>query len=283
VGAKESAQAPGIAGAVMVLGRESPLGTEVCRVVTESGYCLAPAGSRIPALIIASELALPAGPLTSRLLRRRAARRRRQLVRAVRLARPRGAVRLVGLSSAFISGRHTDTGSDRTWLWGAPPETADALAVEAAAEAFTELGGTSVVLRLGWAYGRADRLTRQILAAGARGWQLLDGPPSARVPMVEISDAAAAAAAALSAPAGLYYVTDGSPRTQRQLAEIIQAGLHRELHPLADARWGRGRLFGRSRPVDGSEFTAATAWQPRHPDAAERLEQLCRTPEGQPP
>lgn len=263
----------------MVLGQESPLGDEVRRALTAGGYGLAPVGSRISSLVIASELAVPGGPLTSRLRRRRAARQSRQLVRAARLARDCGAVRLVGLSSAFIFGRHAGTRSDRTWLQGAPPETAQALAVEAAAEAFTELGGTSVVLRLGWTYGRTDRLTRQILAAGARGWQLLDGPPSARVPTITITDAAAAAVAALAAPAGLYYVTDGSPRTQRELAQVIQSGLGRELHPLADARWGQGQLFGRSRPVDGSRFRVAADWQPRYPDTAERLGQICRLPD----
>ena len=116
-------------------------------------------------------------------------------------------------------------------------------------------------------------MTRRILAAGARGWQLLDGPSSVCVPTVEFHDAAAAAVAALSAPAGLYYVTDGHPRTQGELTEIITAGLGRELHPLADAHWGHGQLFGYHRPVDGSKFRAITDWRPRYPDAAERLGQ----------
>ena len=50
-----------------------------------------------------------------------------------------------------------------------PPETAQSLAAEAAAESFAGLGGTAVVLRLGWTYGETDRLSRQILAAAARG------------------------------------------------------------------------------------------------------------------
>jgi nucleoside-diphosphate-sugar epimerase len=267
----------GTAGTVTVLGQDLPLGAEVCQALTAGGYPVGSAGSRVSALIIASELAVPGGPLISRHRRRRGARQCRELVRAARLARDRGASRLVGLSSAFIFGRHAHLGSDRSWLCGAPPETAQALAVEAAAEIFTEFGGTSVVLRLGWTYGRTDRLTRQILQAGARGWQLLDGPPGAYVPMVEISDAAVAAVAALSAPPGLYYVTDGRARNQRELAQIVQEGLGRELHTLADGRWGRGRLLGRSRLVDGSPFGAVTGWRPRFADAAEQLGHLCRT------
>jgi nucleoside-diphosphate-sugar epimerase len=273
---------PWTAGTVTVLGQDSPLGAEVCRALTAGGYRPGASGPRMPALIIASELAVPAGPLISRHRRRRGARQCREFVRAARLARDRGASRLVGLSSAFIFGRHAHMGSDRSWLCGAPPETAQALAAEAAAEAFTELGGTSVVLRLGWTYGQADRLTRQILQTAARGWQLLDGPHDACVPMVEISDAAAAAVAALAAPPGLYYVTDGHARNQRELAQIVQDGLGRELHTLADGRWGRGRLFGSSRLVDGSPFRAVTGWRPCLPDAAEQLRHLCRTFEDQP-
>jgi hypothetical protein len=278
VSADEPAPTPGRPGAVMVLGRESALGAEVCRALAAGGYRLAPAGSRVSALIIATDLAVPAGPLTSRLRRRRAARQSRQLARTARFARDRGAERLVALSSAFIFGRHAGPRPDRSWLQGAPPETAQALAAEAAAEAFTELGGTSVVLRLGWTYGTADQLTRQVLAAAARGWQLLDGPPGALVPTIEITDAAAAAVAALAAPAGLYYVTDGPPRTQHELAQIIQTGLGRQLHPLDDERWGHGPLFGRSRPVDASRFRTAAGWQPGHPDTAQRLRQLCQLP-----
>jgi nucleoside-diphosphate-sugar epimerase len=277
VRAQRPAGTPWTAGTVTVLGQDSPLGAEVCRTLTAGGYPPGAAGPRISALIIASELAVPAGPLTSRHRRRRGARQCLEFVTAARLARDRGASRMVGLSSAFIFGRHAHVGSDRSWLCGAPPETAQALAAEAAAETFTELGGTSVVLRLGWTYGRTDRITRQILQAAARGWQLLDGPPGACVPVVEISDAAAAAVAALSAPPGLYYVTDGRARNQRELARIFQDGLGRELHPLADGRWGRGRLFGSSRLVDGSLFPAATGWRPRSPAAAERLGHLCRT------
>jgi nucleoside-diphosphate-sugar epimerase len=222
-------------------------------------------------LVIASELALPAGWLVSRHRRWRAARRRDQLIAVARLARECGATRLVALSSALLCGRPPGPGPGRSWLEGARPEAA--LAAEAAAQAFAGLGGTAVVLRLGWTYGDTDRLTRQIRAAAARGWLLLDGPPGASIPTIEIGDAASAAVAALTAPAGLYYVTDGSPRAQRELADAISAAVGRELHPLDDESWG---LFRCSAPVEGTEFRAVTGWRPRFPDSAERLSQLCR-------
>lgn len=257
--------------AVTVAGTRSPLEMAVCHELSASGYRPVPPGSDAPVLVIASELALPAGWLLSRYRRWRAARRRDQLMAAARLARERGAVRLVALSSALLCGRPSGP-----WPGDAPPEAAQALAAEAAAQAFAGLGGTAVVLRLGWTYGDTDRHTRQILAAAARGWLLLDGPPGARVPAVEISDAASAAVAALTAPAGLYYVTDGCPRAQRELADAIAAAAGRELHPLNDGAGGHGQLFGSSLPADDAEFWTVTGWRPRFPDAAERLSQLCQ-------
>ncbi|HEX3517266.1 MAG TPA: hypothetical protein VHT26_25020 [Trebonia sp.] len=263
--------------AVTVLGTRSPLEAAVCQALSASGYQPAPPGSDAPVLVIAGELALPAGWLVSRHRRWRAARRRDRLIAMARLARERGATRLVALSSALLCGRAPGAGPGRSWLRGTRPEAARALAAEAAAHAFAGLGGTAVVLRLGWTYGDTDRLTRQILAAAARGWLLLDGPPGASIPAIEISDAASAAVAALTAPAGLYYVTDGSPRAQHELADAISAAVGRELHPLEDESWG---LFRCSAPVDGAEFRAVTGWRPRFPDSAERLSQLCRARPG---
>ena len=110
-----------------------------------------------------------------------------------------------------------------------------------------------------------------------RGWLLLDGPPEARVPTIETTDAASAAVAALTAPAGVYDVTDGAPRAQRELADAIAAAAGRDLHPLNDGSRGHGQLFGCARPADGAEFRAVTGWRPRFPDAAERLSQLCQS------
>jgi hypothetical protein len=262
--------------AVTVVGTRSPLEVAVCRALSAGGYRLASMGSDAPVLVVAGELALPAGWLVSRCRRWRAAWRRDQFVAVARLARERGVTRLVALSSALVSGRSSGPGSGRLRRGDVPPEIAQALAAEAAAESFAGLGGAAVVLRLGWTYGETDRLTRQILAAAARGWLLLDGPPEARVPTVEISDAARAAAAALTAPAGTYYVTDGSPRALRELACAIAAAAGRELHPLDDGAWGHGQLFRYSRPADGAEFQAVTGWRPRFPDPAEQLSQLCQ-------
>jgi hypothetical protein len=287
--------------AIAVLGYRSALGAEVCRALAASGYEVRRAGGgpcehrqRSPrrpdevaplgraacpgsALVVVSELTLPVGALRS--LRRR--RQKRRLCRwadeVARLARGSGATTFVGLSSAFISGSqiHGQFGPSRAVK--PPAETAGALAVEAAAERFSDLGGQSIVLRLGWPYGAGDRLTRHVIGAGSRGWQVLDGPPGTRVPTIEISDAAMAAVAALRAPAGSYDVTDGHSRTQQELTDAIAAGFGRELHPLCDRRWGNGRLFGQSRRLDVTAFRSITGWRPRVADAAEQFAELART------
>jgi nucleoside-diphosphate-sugar epimerase len=265
--------------AVTVAGTGSPLEAAVCHELSASGYRPVPLGTGAPVLVIASEVALPAGWLVSRYRRWRAARRRDDLVAAARLARERGAARLVALSSALLCGLSSSPGPGRPepgrpQPGDVPPEAAQAIAAEAAAQAFAGLGGTAVVLRLGWTYGDTDRHTRQILAAARRGWLLLDGPPEILVPTIETTDAASAAVAALTAPAGVYYVTDGAARAQRELADAIASAAGRELHPLNDGSLGHGQLFGCSPPADGAEFRVATGWRPRFPDAAERLRQL---------
>ena len=58
MGTKEPDMAPGRARDVTVLGQDSPLGAEVCRMVTASGYRLRSAEFKTSALIIASELAV---------------------------------------------------------------------------------------------------------------------------------------------------------------------------------------------------------------------------------
>jgi hypothetical protein len=208
--------------------------------------------------------------------RRQGLRLRSQATGIAEQARESGTTTLVGLSSALICSGPAGSPSDGAWPADAPAEASAALAVEAAAIRFSELGGQSAILRLGWPDGAADPLTQRILAAGAKGWQLLDGPSGAFVPIIEGRDAAAAVIAALRVPAGVYHVTDGYPRTQGQLAKAIELGFGNVLHPLYDPRWGLGRIFGESRYLDGARFPRAGNWAPRVPDACDQLARLCR-------
>ena len=188
-------------------------------------------------------------------------------------ARHSGAARLTAISTVF---RYRD---DHGLLLhpGSPAEpsaeTASAAAAERAAHLFTRLGGDSVLLRLGWPYGRDECMTARILAAARRGWQLIDGDPAAWLAMIALPDAARAVVAALTLPAGTYNVTDGLSVTQGTLNARLAAGLGKNrLHPVGDPQWGaRGIPFGHSRRVSDTTFSDLTGWRPQMSNAAEGL------------
>lgn len=226
-------------------------------------------------VVLLGEQPIPSGGMHSARLRWAAPRWRRDALMAVEAAYHCGATTVVAISSIFVG--NVKRGDIRAHSWSrARPEVAAAVAVEAAADRFTALGGNAVVIRLGWPYGAGDPTTHRIIEGAAKGWQFLDGPPEALIPTVELHDGASGIAAALQLPAGSYDLTDGCPRTQGELAAAITDGTGRALHPLFDPQWGNGRLFGHSWPADHLPFRLATDWAPRHPDAAQHLFDLCR-------
>ena len=88
------------------------------------------------ALVLVSNLAVPAGPLRVFALRRKRSRMVEQADIIARIAWESGISRLVAVSSAFLESGHGEPGSDKP-----PPETAEAEAVEAAAKTFSDMGG----------------------------------------------------------------------------------------------------------------------------------------------
>jgi len=285
---------------VLLLGHRSALGASVRLRLRASGcdLCLLEKGSwpALPAraaragsleaaagdpaapaaLVVISELGLPSGVMGSLRWRCGRGRLRRQAAELARQASRCGVTDLVVVSSALRYRPAADSWLDENAPTDCSPETAAAEAAEIAAETFSVLGGHSVILRLGWPYGGDDRLTRRVIGAAAKGWQMFDGPPDVFLPTVEITDAAASILPALSAPAGRYNVTDGHPRTQAELSEALATGAGGALHPLFDLRWGHGSLFGRSRRADGTAFTSVTGWRPAFRDSAHRLAHLSR-------
>jgi hypothetical protein len=195
--------------------------------------------------------------------------------RAVTAAREHGAARVVAVSTVF---RYDD---DRGLPLhpGSPDltaaETAPAAAAEQAARLFTRLGGDSVVLRLGWACGRGEAITRRVVSAARHGWRLVDGDPAAWVALIAEPDAARAVVPALTVPPGTYHVTDGCPVTQGALNARLETALGRGLHRLDDPGWGDdGALFGPSRMITDAVFADRTGWRPHHVPAAETLAAL---------
>jgi nucleoside-diphosphate-sugar epimerase len=235
-------------------------------------HVLAPdSGARSPGLAGATVvfLTVPGPPG----LRRRPSAQATGFEEAALTARSRGAARVLVISTVFLyaddRGSFLDGGSPIQEA----PETAPAAAAERAARLFAQLGGDSVVVRLGWTYGRDD-ITSRVLAAARRGWRLIDGEPDAWLAMIAETDAADAVLPALSVPVGTYNVTDGCPVTQATLNARLAGATGRSLHPLDDPRWGGGILFGTSRRILDGRFGKLTGWQPRVPRAAESLADL---------
>jgi len=197
--------------------------------------------------------------------------------RAVLAARTAGASRVVVLSTAF---RYDDDGglpieAGRPDLTAA--ETAHAAAAEEAALLFSRLGGESVVLRLGWACGEQEAITRRVLSAARRGWRLIDADPGSWVSLVAEADAARAVRPSLTVPPGTYPLTDGCPVTVGELNARLEEATRQRLHSLDDPRWGgQGALFGRSRQITDTAFALLTGWQPGPTAAADQLAAMLR-------
>ena len=118
-------------------------------------------------------------------------------------------------------------------------------------------------------------MTRWVLDAAVKGWQVLDGPEDPRVPTVEMGDVASAIVAALTLPTGVYDVSDGALRTQEELSDAIAAGMGHGLQPLGDARWGFGPLFS-STHHHGIALGSVAEWTPSYVDPLSRFFDLAR-------
>ena len=84
-------------------------------------------------------------------------------------------------------------------------------AAEANARRFAESGGRGVVLRFGRFYDASSNYSRPQVRAATLGISGEVGAPDGYQPLIDVRDAAAAVALALSAPAGTYNVVDDGP------------------------------------------------------------------------
>lgn len=212
-------------------------------------------------VVIVTEPNLP-GIGTRLRYRTRARKLEDEFAALARHARACGADQMVVSSTAFLYG--DDGGTPLTTSSPTDPgaETVAACAAERAADLFNSLGGRSVLLRFGWVFGDHDPMTRRVLRAANKGWQLIDGRPDAWVETVGASDAASAIAAGLHAPAGIYNVSDGRPVTQAAITAVLEEATGARLHPLYQAAWGEpGLLFGCSRLLADSDFVSRTGWR----------------------
>lgn len=114
------------------------------------------------------------------------------------------------------------------------PHLSDYAASKAAGEAAVRavLGDGAVVLRPPGIYGPGDLEVARLLQVARRGWLPAPGRRDARVALIHVRDAAAAAVAALQAPGGVYEIDDGAGGYSWQtLAALLSTVLERPVRP----------------------------------------------------
>lgn len=181
-----------------------------------------------------------------------------------------GVERFVQQSVTFF---YADGGND--WLDERSPisppwDTLEsALEAEAHVDRFNQSGRTGVVLRLSRLYGPGPASAEYIEAVAARKLPIV-GDGRNYVSSLHSEDAGRAVAASLSAPAGVYNVSDDEPVRSAELAASLAAELGVKAPrrvPVWLARLVVGKAVGlltTSHRVSHRKFTEATGWEPEH-------------------
>jgi UDP-glucose 4-epimerase len=190
-------------------------------------------------------------------------RLRREASAAIaRAAQAAGARRLLQESLAFLYADGGDAWLDEEAPVAGASRTATALSAEAnAAELF---GGDSVILRFGLFIGPDSGLTVANVEDARAGISPSVGPRDAYRPTVWLDDAAAAVAAALGAPAGIYNVADADPPTRGEIDAALAAAVERDaLRPPVEEVSPELEALARSQRVSSARLSEATGWAPR--------------------
>ena len=153
------------------------------------------------------------------------------------------------------------------------------LDAEANARRFTDGGGAGVVLRFAYLYGPHDQNTQTLIDSIRKGWYPLFGRREGYTSWVHHADAAAAIAAAVELPAGIYNVVEDEPMRRIELAE----GLARELKapsPKFLPAWTVGlagsvaETLARSLRISNRKLKNAAEWAPRYPRMLDGLSEI---------
>ncbi len=107
-----------------------------------------------------------------------------------------------------------------------------------------------------------------------RGWAPALGSPESFISSVSHDDAAAAVAAALDVPAGIYNVCDDRPVRRREFTDALAAALHvppPRFVPTWVARLAGslGETLARSQRIANRKLRGASPWAPRYPSVVE--------------
>lgn len=148
------------------------------------------------------------------------------------------------------------------------------LDAERSAARFTHGGGTGVVLRYAGFYGPDASHVPDLIRFARRGMSALPGRPEAYISSLSHDDAAAAAVAALTVPAGIYNVGDDEPLRRAEFGAVIAAGIGVP-PPRPQPAWmarlmgSIGELLSRSVRISNRKFREAAGWAPRYPSLRE--------------
>jgi nucleoside-diphosphate-sugar epimerase len=149
-----------------------------------------------------------------------------------------------------------------------------ALDAEAQVERFRRGGGVGVTLRLSRLYGPGE--ASQEYVEGIRNRKVpVVGQGDNYVSSIHVDDAASALAAALTAPDGVYNVTDDEPVTAAEyagtLADLLGVTRPRRI-PRLVARLALGEaatLLTTSHRVSNSRLRSTTGWAPKFPSVSD--------------
>jgi UDP-glucose 4-epimerase len=175
-----------------------------------------------------------------------------------RAARAAQVQRLVQESIAFVYADGGDAWLDEDARVAGGGMTTTALTAERNARELFD--GEAVVLRFGLFIGPDSGSTRAALEAARGGDSIAVGPPGAYRPTLWLDDAAAAVAAVLSVPAGIYNVADVDPPTNAEIDAALAAAVGLEaLRPRAP----QDGPLARSQRVSSRRLREASGWAPR--------------------
>jgi nucleoside-diphosphate-sugar epimerase len=190
-------------------------------------------------------------------------RLRREASAAIaRAALDAGAGRLVQESLAFVYADGGDAWLDEDAPLADARSTATALVAEA--NATGHFPDRAVILRFGLFIGPDSGLTLADIEAARTGISPSVGRREAYRPTLWLDDAAAAVAAALRAPAGIYNVADAYPPTRGEIDAALAAAVGRDaLRPVMSEVPPALELMARSQRVSSRRLRDATGWAPR--------------------
>ncbi len=185
-----------------------------------------------------------------------------------------GATRLVQESITFPYPDRGDQWIDEEVPTDTPSSLSATTVAEAAAQRFTELGGTGIVLRFAALYGPGSEVTVASARLARRHIAMTVGHPNAYLSSVHMADAGTAVAAALEAPAGIYNVVEDTPVTRRELGRIVGEAVGARPWLYLPGRFTRlagqsGSALARSQRVSNRKLRDATGWAPAFPSARE--------------